>query len=105
MVVNFEFLGMESVENVITCMHYKVDKVEYFGYPEMVNAKKARTEKFLRKRCRVKEVVFHSLPRGGLQEMLSIMRQAIEEEKKKIIERMHKESEHKRTGISVYTYK
>lgn len=81
MVVNFEFLGMESVENVITCMHYKVDKVVYFGYPEMVNAKKARTEKFLRKRCKVREVVFHSLPRGGLQEMLSIMRQAIEAEK------------------------
>ncbi|MBO5395481.1 MAG: NAD(+) synthase [Clostridia bacterium] len=30
---------------------------------------------------------------------------AIEEEKKKIIERMHKASEHKRMGISVYTYK
>ena len=30
---------------------------------------------------------------------------AIEEEKKKIIERMHKASEHKRTGNSVYTYK
>ena len=30
---------------------------------------------------------------------------AIEEEKKKIIERMHKASEHKRTGISIYTYK
>ena len=30
---------------------------------------------------------------------------AIEEEKKMIIERMHKASEHKRTGISVYTYK
>ena len=69
MIVNFEFLGMESVENVITCMHYKVDKVVYFGYPEMVNAKKVRTEKFLRKRCKVKEVVFYSLPRGGLQEM------------------------------------
>ena len=81
MVVNFEFLGMESVENVITCMHYKVDKMVYFGYPEMVNAKKARTEKFLRKRCKVKEVVFHSLPRGGLQEMLQTMRQAIETEK------------------------
>ena len=81
MIVNFEFLGMESVENVITCMHYKVDKVVYFGYPEMVNAKKVRTEKFLRKRCRVKEVVFHSLPRGGLQEMLGIMRRAIELEK------------------------
>ena len=81
MVVNFEFLGMESVENVITCMHYKVDKVVYFGYPEMVTAKKTRTERFLRKRCGVKEVVFHSMPRGGLQEMLSIMRQAIETEK------------------------
>ena len=30
---------------------------------------------------------------------------AIEEEKKMIIERMHKTSEHKRKGISVYTYK
>ena len=30
---------------------------------------------------------------------------AIEEEKKKIIERMHKTSEHKRKGISVYTFK
>ena len=81
MVVNFEFLGMESVENVITCMHYKVEKVVYFGYPEMVNAKKVRTERFLRKYCGVKEVVFCSLPRGGLQEMLGIMRQTIEEEK------------------------
>lgn len=46
MVVNFEFLGMESVENVITCMHYKVDKVVYFGYPEMVNAKKREPRSF-----------------------------------------------------------
>ena len=30
---------------------------------------------------------------------------AIEEEKKMVIEHMHKASEHKRTGISVYTYK
>ena len=31
--------------------------------------------------------------------------EAIPADKKKIIERMHKASEHKRTGISVYTYK
>lgn len=82
MVVNFEFLGMESVENVITCMHFKVDKVVYFGYPEMVSAKKKRTERFLKKRCGVQEVVFHSMPRGDLQNMLRIMRDAIEAEKK-----------------------
>lgn len=82
MIVNFEFLGMESVENVITCMHYKVDKVVYFGYPEMVSAKKVRTERFLKKRCGVKEVDFFSMPRGDLQGMLHIMRAAIEAEKK-----------------------
>ncbi len=82
MIVNFEFLGMESVENVITCMHYKVDKVVYFGYPEMVSAKKVRTERFLKKRCGVKEVEFFSMPRGDLQGMLHIMRAAMEAEKK-----------------------
>ncbi|MBQ9768462.1 MAG: DUF1887 family protein [Lachnospiraceae bacterium] len=81
MVVNFEFLGMESVENVITCMHFKVDKVVYFGYPEMVSAKKKRTERFLRKRCGVREVVFHSMPRGDLQAMLKIMQEAMDAER------------------------
>ena len=81
MVVNFEFLGMESVENVITCMHYQVDKVVYFGYPELISAKKTRTEAFLKKQCGVKEVVFCAVPRNGLQEMLGEMRRAIEAEK------------------------
>ena len=81
MVVNFEFLGMESVENVITCMHYQVDKVVYFGYPELIAVKKGRAEAFLKKQCGVKEVEFLPVPRNDLQEMLGTMRRTIEKEK------------------------
>lgn len=27
MVVNFEFIGEEPIENIITCMNFKIDKV------------------------------------------------------------------------------
>jgi|GEM_PF-5841886 len=36
MVVNFEFLGNEPIENVVTCLNYAVDKVIYFGYSEAI---------------------------------------------------------------------
>lgn len=81
MVVNFEFLGIEPVENVITCMHFKVDKVVYFGYPEMISTKKKATERFLKEYCGVEEVVFLAMPQGDLPGMIKIMRQAIEYEK------------------------
>lgn len=47
MVVNFEFLGGEPIENTITCMNFKVDKVVFFGYHEEILLQKDRTEKFL----------------------------------------------------------
>lgn len=81
MIVNFEFLGIEPVENVITCMHFKMDKVVYFGYPEMIAEKKKATERFLKEYCGVEEVVFLSMPKEDLPGILKTMRQAIEYEK------------------------
>ena len=57
MVVNFEFLGGEPIENLITCMNFKVDKVVFFGYHKVMEEQKARTEKFLKKYCEVKIVI------------------------------------------------
>ena len=44
MVVNFEFLGGEPIENLINCMNFKIDKVVYFGYHNVIEEQKARTE-------------------------------------------------------------
>lgn len=81
MVVNFEFLGNEPIENVITCMHFKVDKVVYFGYHDVVQSRRACTENFLKKYCGVQNVVFHELSRNDLQSVLKTMRTEIQHER------------------------
>jgi len=80
MVVNFEFLGDEPIENVITCLHFKVDKVVYFGYHDEVQAKKKTTDAFLKKYCGVNAVVFHELSQKNLQSVLRTMRTEIQRE-------------------------
>ena len=80
MVVVFEFLDREPIENVITCMHFKVDKVVYFGYNDIIQDMKDCTEKFLKKYCGVQSVVFHPLSQRDLQSVLKSMRKEIEYE-------------------------
>ena len=80
MVVNFEFLGGEPIENLITCMNFKVDKVVFFGYHKVMEEQKARTEKFLKKYCEVKIVVFHPLSQNDLQSTLNTMRKEVQHE-------------------------
>lgn len=80
MVVVFEFLGTEPIENVITCMHYKVDKVVYFGYHEVIQSLKNSTDKFLKKYCGVTSTVYHAMPKDDLQMILKSMRKEIEYE-------------------------
>ena len=77
MVVNFEFLGGEPIENLITCMNFRIDKVVFFGYHEVIEKQKTRTDRFLKKYCGVQKVVFHSLSHNDLQSTLSTMRKEI----------------------------
>ena len=44
MEVLFKFLGDEPVDNVITCMNFKLDKVVYFGYHEGIEEQKKRSD-------------------------------------------------------------
>lgn len=80
MVVNFEFFGKEPIENVITCMHYKIDKVVYFGYHDAIQERKTCTLNFLQKYCGVQKVVFHELSRNDLQSVVKSMRAQIQQE-------------------------
>ena len=78
--VNFEFLGNEPIENVITCMNFKIDKVVYFGYREVIEQYRQMTVRFLKKYCEVEQVGFVVLPEDDLQEVLRLLRSAIQAE-------------------------
>ena len=62
--INVEFLSSEPLNNVITCMRYKVDKVLFFGYEDKIAKMRNMTESFLKKHCGIQKVEFVSLPEG-----------------------------------------
>jgi hypothetical protein len=78
--VNFEFLGDEPIENVITCMHFKMDKVVFFGYYDTVSRQRENTEIFLRDFCNVPDVVFHVVSQKDIHSVENLMRREIERE-------------------------
>ncbi|MCR5249223.1 MAG: hypothetical protein K6E50_01305 [Lachnospiraceae bacterium] len=80
MVTVFEFLGEEAIENVITCLNYRVDKVVLFGHHEMILSQKENTERFLKELCGVKTVVFQPLSYSDMQSVLNKMRMEIDYE-------------------------
>lgn len=56
MYTNIEFSGTEPIENVITSMHFQIDRIIFFGYQEIIKEYRKQTESFLKKYCNVKEV-------------------------------------------------
>lgn len=83
MVVNFEFLDEEPIENVITCLNFKVDKVIFFGFSETMKNRQKSMEFFLKKYCGVKEVEFYALSAVDLEHNVGFMKEKILEESQK----------------------
>lgn len=81
MTVVFEFLDVEPIENVITCLHYKADKVVYLGYQETINEVSESTENFLKSVCGVGSVSFMSLSHEKLDSTKKNISSVIEKEK------------------------
>ena len=80
MIVNIEFLDHEPIENIISSLHFKFDKTIFFGFSEVIEAKKEITKNFLKKYCGVKEVSFVCLPEYQLDSILAAMRKVVEQE-------------------------
>lgn len=53
-----DFLDDDAIENVITCLHYKFDKVIFLGDEEKINKYQAYTKRFLTEKCNVSSVEF-----------------------------------------------
>lgn len=73
MVVLFEFIDDEPIENVITCMNFRIDKVVYFGFEEVIKRQRKNAENFLTQYCGVSEVVFIPLNKTDLGAVVSVM--------------------------------
>ncbi|MCR4841800.1 MAG: hypothetical protein K5840_00885 [Eubacterium sp.] len=81
MIVNFEFLDSEPLENVITCMHFNVDRVVFFGYPKIIAERKDATKRFLRNCLGMENVAFVELSPDNLPDTLKHMRAEVDKEK------------------------
>ena len=81
MIVNIEFLDDEPIENVMTSLNFKIDKTIFFGFQDVIAEKERVTERFLKKYCGVKEVVFCPLSENNLNSVTKTMRKVIEREK------------------------
>ncbi len=75
--VEFEFLDREPLENVITAMHFKLDKVSYFGSAAEIERQRKSLTNFLRRDCCVSEVVFHPVEELDLQSIIAVLRDEI----------------------------
>ena len=78
--VIFEFLGNEPIENLITSMHFRMDKAVYFGYHETIEEYRDSTVNFLRKYCDGETAVFHAMSHTDVQSMMKTMRTVIDQE-------------------------
>lgn len=81
MIINIEFLDNEPIENVMTALHFKIDKTIFFGYKECIAEKRKTTERFLKKYCSVQEVLFYEIPEEDLKETIRIMQNILVKEK------------------------
>ena len=83
MVVIYEFLDKEPMDNLITCLNFKVDKAVYLGFQEDIARFRDSLEKFLSKYCGVEEVVFCEVPRYDLRSIFDTLSGEAAREKEK----------------------
>ena len=73
--VLIKFLSKEPIENLVTAMHWRFDKVIFIGYDDYLALRKKDTESFLKKYCNVGRVEFHIVSRTNLGGILRKIRE------------------------------
>lgn len=57
----FEFFDKEPIDNIITALNYRVDKVVYYGYEEVMDKRKMSIDAFLKENCGVLETLYRPI--------------------------------------------
>ena len=72
--VNFEFFDKEPLENLITCLNYKMDKVIFFGQSDLMNQKRIQvTRDSLKNICGIEDVKFIELSKSNLYRVIEVL--------------------------------
>lgn len=81
--INIEMFDKEPIENIITCLHFKMDKVIFFGQDDvMTDEAKAITKKALIEKCKVSDVSFVELSMKSIDRVLSVLTDTVMREEK-----------------------
>lgn len=77
--VNFEFFDKEPLENIITCLNFKMDKVIFFGHSDLMNQKRIQiTRDSLKKICGIEDVKFIEMSQSNLYRVVEILEKEIQ---------------------------
>lgn len=81
--VNIEFFDSEPLENLITCLNFKMDKVIFFGHSDtMTESRIQDTRRALRNICGIEEVEFITVSQKSLYKVLELLEKEITAEMK-----------------------
>lgn len=80
--VNFEFFDKEPLENLITCLNYKMDKVIFFGHSDLMNQRRIQvTRDSLKNICGIEDVKFIEMSQSNLYRVVEVLEKEIQIEK------------------------
>lgn len=81
--INIEFFDTEPMENIITCLHFKMDKVIFFGQSDTMTVEARKiTENALKEICGVKDVSFEELSMKDMDRVLKRITTVVGREEK-----------------------
>ena len=81
--VLMKFISDEPIENVITCMNYKLDRVVIFGQFSQIERQRKNLESFLKEKCNVTSVAFRVLANYDFDSIENEIRKGIDFEMEK----------------------
>lgn len=83
MYVNIEFFDLEPLENLVTCLHFKMDKVIFFGHSDIMTEDRIQdTRRALWNICKIQNVEFVTVSQKSLYKILELMEKIISVEMK-----------------------
>ncbi len=76
--VNIEFFDEEPIENLVTCMNFKMDKVLFFGHSDIMTRDRIEdTRKAFRNICGITDVEFYEVSQKSLYKIEELMESVI----------------------------
>lgn len=79
--INIEFFDIEPMENLVTCLHFDLDKVVFLGYRDLMTQERMNTtRKALKKTCGLDKVEFIEVSRKNLYKNVEVMEALLQKE-------------------------